>query len=305
MKITKKDVKVPADVPEKSKNEYIKNYLKITKESGNLMLFAGDQKVEHLNDDFYGSGIHIDNADPEHMFKIASKSKIGVFAAQLGLIARYKKNYSKVPYLIKINSKSNIIPKEIKDPLSFSWYDIEQIIEFKKNSKLNILGIGYTIYLGSEEETLQLREAAQIIYEAHQYGLIVVLWIYPRGKNVKDEKCSSIIAGATGTAVCLGADFVKVNPPKEDKKTQNPFKEAILAAGRTKVVCAGGKSTDVKNFLKTLYNQIHISGVSGNATGRNIHQKSLNEAIRMCNAVYAITIENKTVEEAYKIYQKK
>jgi fructose-bisphosphate aldolase/6-deoxy-5-ketofructose 1-phosphate synthase len=45
--------------------------------------------------------------------------------------------------------------------------------------------------------------------------------------------------------------------------------------------------------------------VSGNATGRNIHQKSFEEAVRMCNAISAITIHDKSVEEAVKIYEGK
>jgi DhnA family fructose-bisphosphate aldolase class Ia len=82
------------------------------------------------------------------------------------------------------------------------------------------------------------------------------------------------------------------------------LKEAIMVAGRTKVVCAGGSSDDVEVFLKRLHDQIHVSGASGNATGRNIHQKSLKEAIRMRNAIYAITMDGETVNEAMKIYTK-
>jgi fructose-bisphosphate aldolase/6-deoxy-5-ketofructose 1-phosphate synthase len=80
------------------------------------------------------------------------------------------------------------------------------------------------------------------------------------------------------------------------------LKEATLAAGRTKVVCAGGSSVDVATFLTQLWEQIHIGGASGNATGRNIHQKSLDEAVRMCNAIYAITVDEANIEEALKIY---
>jgi DhnA family fructose-bisphosphate aldolase class Ia len=47
-----------------------------------------------------------------------------------------------------------------------------------------------------------------------------------------------------------------------------------------------------------------VSEASGNATGRNIHQKSLKEAVRMCNAIYAITVDGETVNEAMKIYMK-
>jgi fructose-bisphosphate aldolase/6-deoxy-5-ketofructose 1-phosphate synthase len=151
-----------------------------------------------------------------------------------------------------------------------------------------------------------LREAAQAVYKAHQHGLITVLWIYPRGQSVKDEKDPDLIAGATGIAATLGADFVKVNyPKKEGQKSSEIFKQAILAAGKTKVVCAGGSSKPPKEFLQDLHDQIFISGASGNATGRNIHQKPFQEAVQITNAITAITVYGKTVAEALKIYQGK
>jgi fructose-bisphosphate aldolase/6-deoxy-5-ketofructose 1-phosphate synthase len=306
MHMNKEDLKVPLDVPIVNREIYLNNYMKITRETGRLMLFAGDQKVEHLNDDFYGEGVPEDDEDPEHLFKIASQAKIGVFATQLGLIARYGMDYRNVPYLVKINSKSNLVETSQADPFSNLWYDVDQVVQFKENSGLNILGVGYTIYLGSEFEAEMLVQAAQVIYDAHQHGMVSIIWIYPRGKAVKDEKDPHLIAGATGVGACLGADFVKVNyPKKEGAESAEIFKEAIKAAGRTKVVCAGGTSDECEAFLKKLHDQIHISGAMGNATGRNIHQKPLDEAIRMCNAIYAITIEDATVEEALKIYKGK
>jgi DhnA family fructose-bisphosphate aldolase class Ia len=304
MKIDEKNVIVPLDVPKAARESFIKNYLTITREMGRLMLFAGDQKVEHLNADFYGKGIHPDDSDPEHMFSIASQANIGVFATQLGLIARYGMDYPEIPYLVKLNSKTNLVKASQSDPLSNQWIDVKQVADFQQNSGLKILGVGYTIYLGSQFEAEMLRRAAQLVYYAHQYGLITVLWIYPRGKGVADEKGPHLIAGATGVAACIGSDFVKVNyPRKEGYESKEIFKEAVLAAGRTKVVCAGGSSVDVESFLQRLHDQIFMSGASGNATGRNIHQKSLEEAVRMCNAIYAITVEGKTVKEALKIYQ--
>ena len=80
---------IPADVPNGTLNEYLDNYDEITLGSGRLMLFAGDQKIEHLNDDFHGEGIAADDADPEHLFKIAREAEIGGFAPQLGLLALY------------------------------------------------------------------------------------------------------------------------------------------------------------------------------------------------------------------------
>jgi DhnA family fructose-bisphosphate aldolase class Ia len=303
MNLKEDEIMVPLDVPKAVRENYINNYLTITKKSGRLMLFAGDQKVEHLNSDFYGEGIHPDDGYPEHLFRIASQANISVFATQLGLIARYGNSYPDIQYLVKLNSKTNLVKTSQTDPFSNQWLDVEQVVNFRDNSGLNILAVGYTVYLGSEYESEMLHQAARIVSKAHQHGLISVLWVYPRGKAVADEKDPHLIAGATGVAACLGSDFVKVNYPKKDGcESKEIFKEAIMAAGCTKVVCAGGSSYDVEVFLKRLHDQIHVSGASGNATGRNIHQKSLKDAIAMCDAIYAITVENAKVEEALKIY---
>ncbi len=300
----KTNVSVPLDVPLKMKKKYVQNYLNMTHGSGRLMLFAGDQKIEHLNDDFYGKEIHTDDSAPEHLFRIASKAKIGVFAVQRGLIAQYGADYKDIQYLVKLNSKTNLVKAEQKDPYSGEISNVDEVIEFQKNSKLKIPAVGYTIYLGSRYEDQMLKFASKMVYEAHKNGLLTVLWIYTRGEAVKDETDPHLIAGAAGVAACLGSDFVKINYPKKEKEeSKEIFKEAVKAAGRTKVVCAGGSSIDARVFLQRLYDQIQ-SGASGNATGRNIHQKSLKEAINMCNAIYAITVENKNVEQSLKLYNK-
>lgn len=290
---------IPADVPRSKRKTYQKNYLQITHGTGRLFLFAGDQRVEHLHDDFTGKGVAQDDADPEHFFRIASKAKIGGFATQFGLIARYGQDYKNIPYIVKLNSKTDLVPTKQAEPYSKQLVSVEQVLSLKK-AGLKILGVGYTVYLGSEYEREMLKEAANIIYEAHKQGLLVILWMYPRGKAVKAEKDPHLIAGAAGVAACLGADFAKVNYPKA-KFPAKGLREAVTAAGRTKVICAGGSSTSIKSFLETLYTQIYFSGASGNATGRNIHQKPLGEAISFCNAIYAITVEGKSVLEAVEI----
>lgn len=88
-KITREEVRVPADVMPEARDEYITNYLKATRETGRLMLFACDQKIEHLNKDFYGEGIDIADLDPEHLFKIGSEGVCGRARGQRGLVAQY------------------------------------------------------------------------------------------------------------------------------------------------------------------------------------------------------------------------
>jgi fructose-bisphosphate aldolase/6-deoxy-5-ketofructose 1-phosphate synthase len=298
------NVLVPLDVPEEARSRYEANYREMTCDRGRLMLFAGDQKIEHLNDDFFGEGIAVDDGDPEHLFRIASSGKIGVFATQMGLIARYGMDYPDVPYLVKLNSKTNLLKSAQADPFSNQLTGVDQVLELRANSGLRVMGVGYTVYLGSEYEDEMLFQAAQVIYDAHKNGLVAVLWVYPRGQAVTDERDPHLIAGATGVAACLGADFVKVNyPRRESMSSALALREAVRAAGRTGVVCAGGSAKDPERFLQDLHDQIHISGAVGNATGRNIHQKPLDEAVRMCDAIFAVTVDDAGVAEALAMYR--
>jgi len=308
--ITRDQVRVPADVPAEARETYVDNFMAATHGTGRLMLFACDQKIEHLNDDFYGEGIAAEDAEPEHLFRIGSQGICGVMAGQRGLIAQYAADYPDINYLVKINSKSHLVKTSAKnpekhqdDPYSPQLYDIQTVLDLRDNG-VNAVGVGYTIYVGSEYESQMMSEAGQLIADAHSVGLLVVLWIYPRGLAVMDEKDPHLIAGAAGVAVCLGADFVKVNPPKgtEVKSSAELLKEASLAAGRTRLVCAGGSTVDARTFLTQLWEQIHIGGASGNATGRNIHQRGLDEAVRLTKAISAITLADYSAEDALAVF---
>lgn len=303
--ITRDQVRVPVDVSPEMRDAYIDNYMKATRNSGRLMLFACDQKVEHLNKDFYGDGIDIADVEPEHLFKIAKEGVIGVMAGQRGLIAQYAADYPDINYLVKMNSKTNLVKTDQEDPYSPQLYSLDSVLAMR-DAGVNIVGLGYTIYLGSEYEATMLAEAGELIAQAHAEGLLVVLWIYPRGKAVGAEKDPDLIAGAAGVALCLGADYVKVNPPKpegEDERTPaEALKIASLASGRTGLVCAGGSTVDAETFLSQLYDQIHVGGACGNATGRNIHQRSLDEAVRLTKAISSITLADYSVEDAMAVF---
>ncbi|GAB4275897.1 MAG: aldolase [Coriobacteriia bacterium] len=303
-RITADDVLVPADVPAESRDTYVANYLKATRESGRLMLFACDQKIEHLNDDFYGADISPDDATPDHLFNIGSEGEIGVLAGQRGLIARYAPDHPDINYLVKVNSKTNLVKGSQDDPYSPQLHDFMSILDMIENG-VNIVGVGYTVYIGSEYESAMMSEAGQLIADAHQAGLITVLWLYPRGKAVPDEKDPHLIAGAAGVAACLGADFVKVNPPKatDEKSSAELLKEASMAAGRTGLVCAGGSTVDAKTFLTQLWEQIHVGGAVGNATGRNIHQRDHDEAVRLTKAISAVTLADYDADQALAVFE--
>ena len=294
---------IPADVPACSHNAYIKNFTALTHDSGRLFMFAADQKIEHLNDDFYGVGIDAIANKPEHMFKIAQHSSIGAMAVHAGLLARYGALYKTVDYLVKLNGKTNITSSEESDPMSAQLWDIQDVLSFAHEQKLNVRAIGYTVYLGSAYESQMLTQAAQLVFQAHQEGLIAVLWVYPRAKHIIDSTDPRLIAGSAGLANALGADFVKVHAPRahNNMSSMQALKIATEAAGNTGVIVSGGERIPASEVLKNIYKQINESGASGCAIGRNIFQRSFSDAVKLTNAISALVYNESTYEQANKL----
>lgn len=290
------EIVIPADVPESMREKFRAHYELITHHTGRLLLMAADQKVEHLNDDFFGPGIAVDDKNPQHLFEIGSQAPIGAFASQKGLIARFGADYQSIPYIIKMNSKTGLQPG---DAVSRELWTIDDLAVLAQNG-LKIVGVGYTIYIGSQYESLMLQEAAELAGAAHEKGLLATIWCYPRGEKVPNEKDPHVIAGAAGVAASLGADFVKLNLPEAD----NPFeslKEAVAAAGNTKVVVSGGTKKTARQLLEIAYNLVNVSGAAGMAVGRNLHMRPLPDALKLCQALAAIIYDNAGIHEALAI----
>ena len=174
---------VPADVPDELIETFIDNMDAATCGTGKMNLFACDQKIEHLNDDFYDGGkkIPLSSNNPEHLFEIGSKAHeqgtIGVLAGQLGLISQYARDYPDLPYLVKLNSKSHMVGTSQRDPVSQALWDLDDVSALLHNG-INVVGIGYTVYIGSEYEHEMLTEAATFIRQAHELGMLAVVWMF-------------------------------------------------------------------------------------------------------------------------------
>lgn len=293
---------IPADVPRTLHDEFIANYKKITQNTNRLFLFSCDQKIEHLHDDFDPefTTTSAESSDPEHFFKIASQGRVGAMATQLELIARYGTAYKTVPYIAKLNSKTNIVPTSIKDPYSAPLWNIDDVMQVKKASSLSLCGIGITIYPGSKYEQSMMAFAAQMIIEAHKQGLVAILWMYPRGKAVINEDDAHLIAGVAGMANALGADFVKIKTPKSSsiKRVLQDLQKIVTAAGNTKVIISGGAKVSREQFLETLYDQLHEGDIAGAAVGRNIFQHNLAQAVQLTNAIAALIYDDVSFDKA-------
>jgi len=224
--------------------------------SRNKCLFlAYDQGLEHGPIDF-----NDDSVDPARIIKLAKRGKFNALVLQKGIVEKYREELkaSKVPLILKLNGKTNLSHGE---PLSTQLCTVNEAI------KLRAAAVGYTIYIGSEHESIMLREFESIERTAHAHGLPVIAWIYPRGKAVEGKSEGELLAYAARVGLEIGADFVKVH---WNGNVQN-LEWAVRAAGKCRVVVAGGLKTDQKTLLKQVRDAMSV-GITGLAIGRNIWQ---------------------------------
>lgn len=220
---------------------------------GKMMLLAYDQGFEHGPADFDD-----DNVDPQQIIDIARKA--GVFTGivfQAGVAQKYA---VELPLVVKLNGKTSFHAGE--EPVSLQIHSVDNAVELKA------AGVGYTIYVGSEHEEEMIQEFGRIVEEAHAKDLVVIAWMYPRGKHVEGKETSrDTVAYAARLALELGADVVKL-PYTGDAES---FKWVVKSAGKTKIVAQGGTKKEEMKLIEEI-KEIMSAGAAGMAIGRNIWQ---------------------------------
>jgi fructose-bisphosphate aldolase, class I len=257
------------------------NLGKISKK-GKTLILAYDHGMEHGTSDFSDK-----NADPRYIFDIAKKGGATTIAVQKGTAEKYYDKKRDVPLIIKLNGKTNLRKGE---PISV------QNCSVKEAAKLGAAGVGYTVYLGSEYEPEMLKEFGKIEEEAHERGMIVIAWVYPRGKAVK-KLTPEIIAYAARFGLESGADMVKTYY----SGTVESFKKAVKAAGKCRVLSLGGPKAPAKDALKNAKEAMQ-AGASGLAIGRNVWQHE--DPVKMLKAIKSIVIDGKSLEYAERMLKK-
>jgi DhnA family fructose-bisphosphate aldolase class Ia len=302
--ITNTEIPIPGDVPHNAHDVFVERYTAITRGTGRLFMFAADQKLEHLNDDFYGQDIDGAALDPRHIFNIAEQGAIGALATHIGLITRYGAMYRHINYIAKLNGKTHLVSQQASDPISSLLWDVDDAVYVARTMNIPLCGVGYTVYLAGTYEHTMLAEAARVIMKAHKHGLVAILWIYPRARHLQEPCTPSLIAGAAGVAQVLGADFVKVHVPKTGDRDADMQALAIAsqASGNTRLICSGGIRITARDLIKNIADQLSMGRTSGCAIGRNIFQRSLQQALALTSALSALVYENASVEHALAIF---
>ena len=222
---------------------------------GKAMFLAYDQGLEHGPTDFNDR-----NVDPKEIIRIAKEGKFTAVIFQKGIAEKYNEEIraSKVPLIVKLNGKTGLVGG---DPVSRQLCTVEEALG------MGAVAVGYTIYIGSEHESLMLDEFVDIQRVAHNKGLPVIAWIYPRGKSLKGKKDKDLLAYAARVGLEVGADIVKIHweGSKED------LAWAVKSAGKAKVVIAGGKKANLDTLVFEVKTAVAV-GASGVAIGRNVWQ---------------------------------
>ena len=256
---------------------------------GRALIFAMDHGFEHGPEDFNEVWEHI---KPKIIIRKVVRAGIdGVM--MLPGIARIAADELKpdTGLMVKLTSKTNLRPKEdqfLQSPLGF----VEDAI------KLGADAVAATVYWGSPYEDIMMKQFAEVANIAHDFGLPVVQFAYPRGPYInekygKKEDYRVVMYGARAAAE-MGADMIKTYWTG----SRETFAKVVDAAAGVPVLLSGGaKAKNPLDFLKVVYNVIEAGG-AGAVVGRNIFQRENPEP--MIKALLRVIHRNEEPEEAAK-----
>jgi class I fructose-bisphosphate aldolase len=274
--------------------------------TGYVSILPVDQGIEHSA----GASFAPNPAyfDPENIVKLAIEGGCNAVASTLGVLSFASRKYAhKIPFILKFNHNEFISYPNTYDQIRFA--SIRQAYD------MGAVGVGATIYFGSEESKRQIQEVSQMFAQAHELGLFTVLWCYLRNPAFKTKEIDyHLAADLTGQAnhlgVTLGADIIKqklpennggytaVNFGKTHKNvyaqltSDNPidltrYQVANCYMGRAPLINSGGASSgegDLKEAVKTAVINKRAGG-SGLISGRKAFQRPMQEGAALLMAI--------------------
>ena len=273
--------------------------------TGYLSILPVDQGIEHSA----GASFAANPAyfDPENIIRLAIEGGCNAVASTLGVLGSVSRNYAhKIPFILKFNHNEFLSYPNSFDQITFG--SIDQAFD------QGCVGVGATIYFGSEESKRQLQEVTQAFAYAHELGMFCVLWCYMRNAAFKTKEVDyHVAADLTGQANHLGvtieADIIKQKLPennggynalkfgKTDKRvyseltTDHPidltrYQLINCYMGRAPLINSGGASgeNDIQQAVRTAVINKRAGG-TGLISGRKAFQKPMPEGVKILNAI--------------------
>src|SRR5882757_2061956 len=147
--------------------------------TGYVSILPVDQGIEHSAGASFAPNPQY--FDPENIVKLAIEGGCNAVASTLGVLGSVARKYAhKIPFLVKLNHNEFLSYPNAYDQILFA--SVKQAFE------MGAVGIGATIYFGSEESKRQIQEITATFERAHDLGLCTVLWCYMRNAAFKTKE---------------------------------------------------------------------------------------------------------------------
>jgi class I fructose-bisphosphate aldolase len=274
--------------------------------TGYVSILPVDQGIEHSA----GASFAPNPAffDPENIVKLALEGGCNAVASTLGVLGSSARKFAhRIPFILKFNHNEFISYPNSYDQIRFA--------SVKQAADMGALGVGATVYFGSEESKRQIVEVSEMFQQAHEAGLFTVLWCYLRNSAFKTKEADyHLAADLTGQANHLGvtieADIIKQKLPETNGgytaldfgkthksvytqlTSDNPidltrYQLANCYMGRAGLINSGGASageSDMKEAVKTAVINKRAGGM-GLISGRKAFQRPMKEGVGLLNAI--------------------
>ncbi|MFZ3591611.1 3-hydroxy-5-phosphonooxypentane-2,4-dione thiolase [Bacillus sp. DJP31] len=165
------------------------------------------------------------------------------------------------------------------------------VTSLKEAVRHNVVGVGVSVFVGSENETKTITNLAHVVTEAHDYG-IPVLGITAVGKEL-EKRDTRFLALASRVVAEMGADIVKTYYCDNFERVTSTCPVPIVIAG-------GPKFDTIREALDITYNAMN-QGAAGVDMGRNIWQSS--HPVAMIKAIHSIVKDGYSVDRAMELYE--
>jgi fructose-bisphosphate aldolase, class I len=285
--------------------------------TGYLSILPVDQGVEHSGGaSFAKNPIYFDG---ENIVKLAIEGGCSAVATTFGVLGSVSRKYAhRIPFIVKANHNEFLTFPNKYDQILFGTV--------REAWNLGAAALGATIYFGSEESSRQIVEIARAFEEAHQLGMVTILWCYLRNSKFKVEgKDYHTAADLTGQANHLGvtiqADIIKQKLPtlnggykalntgaspygKLDERmytelsSDHPidlcrYQVLNCYMGRCGLINSGGESkgaSDLADAVRTAIINKRAGGM-GLISGRKAFQKPMKDGVQLLNAVQDVYLD--------------
>jgi class I fructose-bisphosphate aldolase len=285
--------------------------------TGYLSIFPVDQGIEHsAGASFAKNPMYF---DPEYIVKLAVEAGCSGVTSTLGGLGMHSRKYAhKIPFVVKLNHNETLSYPNKFDQVMFG--------QVKQAWDMGAVGIGATVYFGSEESTRQIQEVSAAFAKAHELGMFTILWCYTRNSafklDGKDYHTSADLSGqANYMGVTIEADIIKQKLPtinggykalntgstsygKLDERmytelvTDHPidmvkYQLANCYMGKIPLINSGGASGDndlVEAVETAVINK--RAGGSGLILGRKAFQKNFEDGVKLLKAVQDVYLCN-------------